>query len=527
MRKKEGFSMKCISCKRKIPDKSLFCPRCGTRQNSDSSEFDNGYSYVPEESAYSFDSGTDNYGSYDYSGDSAGYDFDAGFSIPPQKKKSPLPLIALCAGVAAVSTLVVVMVLSMLGVIGGNSKRPDADPVNPGILQTQPGKKDDEVKPSPENDSDNQITDLSNIVDCISCGGSGNCVACKGEKHCPYCGGTGVEPCYSCWGSNKCSNCNNGVTTRGEKCKGCNGKGTCTFDVCTDGYEPCWKCNGQKPCYLCNGDGECLTCGGKGSYDINCYPQQTLTAYRAVEHDDCWYGKTVCDSTWCNEGKCSYNDCNGTGKLACTVCGGLNQCSVCTNNSRYDNRKCSACDDTGECSQCDNGYTLCYMCEGTGNCASCMGVYEKDCYYCLDGYQYEDYRYTIGRSTPEPDPNPDPDPTAASRPTGSNVVDCSACGGDGWWCNTCNGSGYCPAPGCMDGELICPQCSGAKSCNACWTQTDRSKRCSSCGYSRDCQTCDGNGTVECTRCNGNGDCPTCEGDYWCDACDGYGFIIKD
>ena len=87
--------MKCISCKRKIPDKSLFCPRCGTRQNSDSSEFDNEYGYVPEESAYSFDSGTDNYGSYDYSGDSAGYDFDAGFSIPPQKKKSPLPLIAL------------------------------------------------------------------------------------------------------------------------------------------------------------------------------------------------------------------------------------------------------------------------------------------------------------------------------------------------------------------------------------------------------------------------------------------------
>ena len=510
--------MKCISCKRNIPKQSLYCPKCGTRQQPDSSGFGDGDAYVPEDVDFSTDN---NYGSSDgFSGWDSGDTF-----IPPQKKKSPLPLIALCAGVAAVSTLVVMLVLSMLGVIGDDNKRPDADPVNPGILQTQPDKKDDEVNPSPENDSDNQITDLSNIVDCISCGGSGNCVACKGEKHCPYCGGTGLELCYSCWGSNKCSNCNNGVTIRGEKCKGCNGKGTCTFDVCTDGYEPCWKCNGQKPCYLCSGDGKCLTCGGEGSYDINCYPQRTLTAYRAVE-DDCWYGKIVCDSTWCNEGKCSYNDCNGTGKLACTVCDGSYQCSVCTNNSRYDNRKCSACDDTGECSQCDNGYKICYMCEGTGLCNGCSGVYEKDCYYCLDGYQYDDYRYTIGRSTPEPDPNPDPDPTAASRPTGSNVVDCSVCGGSGG-CRTCGLSGSCQNLNCTFGKITCTKCNGARSCQICWYWTDSSKHCYSCDDTGDCSQCDGEGSWDCSICKGSGDCPTCDGDYWCDACDGYGFIIKD
>lgn len=497
--------MNCIHCGHPLPEGAVFCGKCGKKQVQ-------------------------------------------GSEGVPAKKSPVFLLVALCGGMALVTAVVVVLMLALFGLLGGRG--PQSIPESTGsVVQTRPDNvtvtedhvtqgSDDVVPevtdptvesedPAPSEDAtpqestgaeDDPVVDRTNIVDCISCGGSGDCVACEGKKYCPYCKGTGVEACFVCWGTDLCDQCmGSGKTTRGEKCRGCNGKGKCTFDTCTGGYEPCWQCNGQKPCYLCDGDGECLTCDGEGSYDLN-GPIQTLTAYRKVEHDDCWYGKTRCEGSACNEGACAYLDCNGTGKLACTSCKGSDECQVCTNNPRYDDRTCRSCDDSGECAQCDGGYDPCYMCEGSGKCSTCNGVFEKDDRMCIDGYTFEEYRYTIGAEQGGGSGSGQ-EHTKPVSPNG----DCTKCGGDGWWCTRCDGTGDCSNFDCLFGDITCTKCNGAKSCDNCWLWTDRTKRCTACGNTRDCNKCDGEGEWECPTCKGSGDCPTCKGDYWCDRCDGSGF----
>ena len=501
--------MYCIHCGHPLDEGATFCGKCGKKQIPDDKKV-----YSPS---------------------------------APARKSLVLPLIALCVGLAVVAGLVVTLMLALFGVIGPQSAPDNTRPVTQTQLQTE--RVDVTTKPmddptqesggsipsvtdpteesdAPSHSGDTESTapaheDHTNIVDCISCGGSGDCVACKGEKYCPYCNGSGKELCYVCWGTDLCDQCMGaGKDTRGEKCRGCNGKGTCTFDTCTGGYEPCWKCSGQKPCYLCQGEGGCLTCGGKGSYDLN-GPLQSLTAYRKVEHDDCWYGKTRCEGSYCNEGACSYQDCNGTGKLRCLSCEGSNECQTCTNNPRYEDRTCHACMDSGECSLCDGGYDLCYMCEGSGKCSTCNGIYEKDDRICIEGYQYEEYPYSIGVAGGASQGD-GPSGSDHSRPV-SPGGDCTKCGGDGWWCTRCDGSGDCNVLECVFGKITCSKCGGARSCNVCWLWTDSSRHCSACGDTGDCKKCGGEGHLKCSSCKGSGKCPTCKGDYWCDACDGSGF----
>ena len=128
-------------------------------------------------------------------------------------------------------------------------------------------------------------------------------------------------------------------------------------------------------------------------------------------------------------------------------------------------------------------------------------------------------------------------------PECSGKKTCSTCNGSGKWCRSCKGEGYCTSCKgtgncykcdgdgkcnyCENGKVTCTSCNGLKSCRTCYgtgkiESFNGSITCPNCRGTKKCNTCSGTGLKKCYYCLGNGKCDNCYGKGNCDVCYGKG-----
>lgn len=282
------------------------------------------------------------------------------------------------------------------------------------------------------------------------------------------------------------------ATSELEDCPDCSTTGVIDCPDCTDGLsaEDCDVCGGTKSidCPDCT-DGlsaeDCDTCGGTG----------------LVEENPC-------------------DDCNSTGKKACSTCNGTEQvdCTDCNSTGKKTCVTCAGSKDI-ECESCNGTgkiaveYEICPDCNGDKDCQTCNGV------------------GTVKVPCTNTDCNDGQVEVACTNSdcvSGKVEVDCSTCNGSALvqkttteTCPTCSGAGV------LVDDLDCPDCENGE------VSVTNDVDCDDCASGKvkvNCSICNGTAKVKatCPTCNGtkkvDATCSDCVGSKKCANCNGKGKI---
>lgn len=141
-----------------------------------------------------------------------------------------------------------------------------------------------------------------------------------------------------------------------------------------------WLTNFKKECSVCTGTGR-MACNCNENYEIACphcngkgVVSRQVTTTQKIEmpcdNPQCQQGKVlcgICNGTGKNSQGGSCSICHGSGKLTCTVCGGIDRVERVKQESWLEHKTCHVCN--------GRGVVDCYLCHGSKErvCPACNG----------------------------------------------------------------------------------------------------------------------------------------------------------